>query len=47
MLDILLKAFREKRFDAGILETVEFARERFAAAKKQTRDKSDIPPPNS
>jgi uncharacterized membrane protein YgcG len=35
MLADLLKVFQEKHFDEGILAAAEFARERFAAAKKQ------------
>jgi uncharacterized membrane protein YgcG len=34
MLGPLLKAFQEKKFDEGILAAMEFARSRFAAAKK-------------
>ncbi len=36
MLNALLKAFHEKKFDEGILAAMEFARDRFAAAKKGT-----------
>ena len=34
MLNPLLKAFREQHYDEGIVAAVEFARGRFAAAKK-------------
>jgi TPM domain len=34
MLSALLKAFKEQRYDEGIVAAVEFARSRFAAVKK-------------